>query len=400
MKKRLLVILNLSLVSGFVILGISIISPVLPQYALSFSVPVSVTGWAISTFALARTFMDVPSGFMADRFGRKRNMIIGLILIIVSSIAAGLAESYTWLLVARVVEGIGSALYVTAATTWVAQISSGPYRGRFMSIYSGLIFAGTAFGPTIGGYSAVHFGLNAPFFVYAALALFGLIATIVLKEESEHPDAMQERVQLKDIPSVVLNWPFILVNLSVLALFFLRAGVRSTLVPLYAALDLGLSEDKIGLVLTMAAIVTAAISYPSGWLSDRIGRKKPIMTCLFLSAFAVLLIPLQKSMGSLAAVMAFYGFATGLQGSIAAWPADVAPKGKLGTAMGVYRVIGDIGMVLGPLAVTYVTAYTGQSVITFVPFLVPAFLSVVIGFMLIRAKDTVSRRPNGEFMAQ
>jgi DHA1 family multidrug resistance protein-like MFS transporter len=400
MKKRLLIILNLSLVSGFVILGISIISPVLPQYALSFSVPVSVTGWAISAFALARTFMDIPSGFMADRFGRKRNMIIGLILIIVSSIAAGVAENYIWLLIARVVEGIGSALYVTAATTWVAQISSGAYRGRFMSIYSGLIFTGTAFGPTIGGYSAVHFGLNAPFFVYAALALFGLIATMALKEESDHPDAMQPKVRLKDIPSVLLNGPFILVNLSVLALFFLRAGVRSTLVPLYAALDLGLSEYKIGLVLTVAAIVTAALSFPSGWLSDRIGRKKPIMTCLFLSAVAVLLIPLQKSMGSLAGVMAFYGFATGLQGSIAAWPADVAPKGKLGTAMGVYRVIGDIGMVLGPIAVTYLTAYTGQSLITFVPFLVPAFLAVLVGLMMIWAKDAVHQKAEGEFIAQ
>jgi DHA1 family multidrug resistance protein-like MFS transporter len=400
MKKRLLVILNLSLVSGFVILGISIISPVLPQYALSFSVPVSVTGWAISAFALARTFMDIPSGFMADRFGRKRNMITGLILIIVSSIAAGVAESYTWLLMARVVEGVGSALYVTAATTWVAHISSGAYRGRFMSIYSGLIFAGTAFGPTIGGYSAVHFGLNAPFFVYAALAFFGLIATMALKEESDHPDAMRPQVRLKDVPSVLLNGPFILVNLSVLALFFLRAGVRSTLVPLYAALDLGLSEDKIGLVLTVAAIVTAALSFPSGWLSDRIGRKKPIMTCLFLSAVAVLLIPLQKSMGSLAGVMAFYGFATGLQGSIAAWPADVAPKGKLGTAMGVYRVIGDIGMVLGPIAVTYVTAYTGQSLITFVPFLVPAFLAVLVGLVMIWARDAVPQKTGDEFIAQ
>jgi DHA1 family multidrug resistance protein-like MFS transporter len=400
MKERLLVIFNLSLVSGFVILGISIISPVLPQYALSFSVPVAVTGWAISAFALARTVMDIPSGFMADRFGRKRNMLSGLILIIVSSIAAGTAETYTWLIVARIVEGLGSALYMTAATTWVAQISSGAYRGRFMSIYSGLIFAGAAFGPTIGGYSAAHFGLSAPFFVYAAFALFGLIATLALKEESEHPEAMPPQVRLKDIPSVLLNGPFILVNLSVFALFFLRAGVRSTLVPLYAALDIGLTEDKIGVILTVAAVITSALSFPSGWLSDKIGRKRPIMICLFLSAIAVLLIPLQKSFGGLAAIMAFYGFATGLQGSIAAWPADVAPKDKLGTAMGVYRVIGDIGMVLGPIAVTYVTAYTGQSSITFVPFLIPAFLAIVAGLMMIWAKDTVTQKSAGQFMAQ
>jgi MFS family permease len=172
MKRRLFVILNLSVVSGFVILGISIVSPVLPQYALSFSIPVALIGWAVSAFALARLFMDVPAGFLADRFGRKINMIAGLILIILSSVGAGLATSYPLLILARIVEGVGSALYVTSATTWVAQISAGESRGRYMSLYSALIFAGTSFGPTIGGYSAVHFGLKAPIFIYAAFAFF------------------------------------------------------------------------------------------------------------------------------------------------------------------------------------------------------------------------------------
>ena len=180
MKQRLLVILNLSLVSGFVVLGISIISPVLPQYALSFSIPVALVGWAVSAFALARVVMDIPAGFLADRFGRKRNMVFGLILIILSSIAAGTANNYAWLISARIVQGIGSALYVTSATTWVAQVTIGEARGRYMSLYSGLIFAGASFGPTIGGYSAVHFGLRAPFFAYALFALIGLIATLPL----------------------------------------------------------------------------------------------------------------------------------------------------------------------------------------------------------------------------
>lgn len=163
MKQRLFVVLNLSLVSGFVILGISIISPVLPQYALSFSISVALVGWAVSAFALARVVIDIPAGFLADRFGRKRNMIFGLVLIILSSIAAGTATNYGWLISARIVEGIGSALYVTSATTWVALVATGESRGRYMSLYSGLIFAGTAFGPTIGGFTAAHFGLNAPF---------------------------------------------------------------------------------------------------------------------------------------------------------------------------------------------------------------------------------------------
>jgi len=74
MKRRLLVILNLSLVSGFVILGVSIISPVLPQYARSFSVPVELVGWAVAAFASARLGMDIPAGFLADRFGVRVNI--------------------------------------------------------------------------------------------------------------------------------------------------------------------------------------------------------------------------------------------------------------------------------------------------------------------------------------
>ena len=391
MKQRLFVILNLSLVSGCVILGLSVISPILPQYALSFSIPVALVGWAVSAFALARVVTDIPAGILADRFGRKRTMISGLVLIILSSIAAGTASNYGWLILARIVGGVGSALYMISATTWVAQITAGKSRGRYMSLYTGLIFAGTAFGPTIGGYTAARFGLQAPFFAWAALGTAGLLATIPLKEPADSSQRTRSKMRMEDILSILSNRPFMLVNCAVLGLFFLRAGVRSTLVPLYASLNLGLSEERIGILLTVAAVATAAVTFPSGWLSDRVGRKKPIMACLFLSGIAVLLIPSQESLAGLMGIMAFYGLATGLQGSIAAWPADVAPKGRLGTSMGVYRIMGDIGMFLGPITASYVADYTGNLTITFMPFLAPALVSFVLGVLMIWARDPAAR---------
>jgi len=400
MKQRLFVILNLSLVSGFVILGVSIISPVLPQYALSFSIPVALVGWAVSAFALARVVMDIPAGFLADRFGRKRNMIFGLILIILSSIAAGAAGNYAWLILARVIGGIGSALYMTSSTTWVALVSAGESRGRYMSLYSGLVFAGTAFGPTVGGYVAAHFGLRAPFFAYAVFALAGLIATLPLKETADSTQTKRSGTHLMDVVSVLSNGQFMLVNTAVLASFFLATGVRATLVPLYASLNLGLPEESIGILLTVAAVGTAISTFPSGWLSDKVGRKIPMMACLFLTGIASLLIPSQQSSAGLMVIMAFYGLAMGLHGSIAAWPADVAPKEKLGTSMGVYRVMGDIGMVLGPITVTYVADYTGNSTVTFIPFLVPAVICFVVGLLMIKARDPADRRHAKELMIE
>jgi MFS family permease len=125
-----------------------------------------------------------------------------------------------------------------------------------------------------------------------------------------------------------------------------------------------------------------------------------MMACLFLSGVAALLVPWQEGLAGLTGVMVFYGLATGLQGSIAAWPADVAPEGRLGTSMGVYRVMGDLGMVLGPITATYVADYTGNSTVTFMPFLVPAVLCFVMGLLVIRAKDPAARRRAEELMVQ
>jgi MFS family permease len=400
MKQRLFVILNLSLVSGFVILGVSIVSPILPQYALSFDIPVALVGWAISAFALARLVTDIPAGFLADRFGRKKVMISGLVLVIVASVAAGIATTYGWLIVSRIVAGLGSALYMTSATTWVAQVSAGSARGRYMSLYTGLVFAGTAFGPTIGGYVAARFGLNAPFFAYALFALAGLIATLPMKETADSAQATRSEMHISDIVRLLSNRSFMLVNCAVLAVFFLRIGVRSTLVPLYADLNLGLPPDSIGIILTVAAVTTAIVTFPSGRLSDRVGRKRPMMACLFLSAIVSVLIPFQKSQASLTGIMALYGLATGLQGSIAAWPADLAPKERLGTSMGVYRVMGDAGMVLGPIAATYIADYTGDLTVTLTPFLVPAIVTTIVGLLLIKAKDPAARGHAEEYMVE
>jgi MFS family permease len=392
MKQRLAVILNISLVSGCVIMGVTIISPVLPQYASLFSISIPLVGWAISAFGLARVFTDIPAGFLSDRLGRKKIMILGLALIIISSTGAGLADTYAWLIFARIVGGVGSALYMTAGITWVAQISAGKARGRYMAVYQGLLLAGTVFGPPIGGYTAARFGLNAPFFTWAILGAASLIATISLKDPADSSQVKRSEMRIEDVLSVFKNHPFMLVNCAVLALYFLRLGVQSTLVPFYAALNLGLSEERIGILLMVAAIATAAITFPAGWLSDRVGRKRPVMACLFLSGIAVLLIPSQGNLAGLMGIMVFYGLATGLQGSIAAWPADVAPKDKMGISMGVYRVMMDMGIFLGPITTTYIADYTGDETITFMPFLVPVLIVFAVGVLMIWAKDPARRR--------
>jgi len=115
LNERWVTIINLSVVSAFVFLGANVISPVLPQYAITFNVPIAMTGWAISSFAMARVVTDLPAGMLSEKSGRKKVMITGLATIAFSSVVAGLAPTYFVLILARALSGLGSALYVTSS---------------------------------------------------------------------------------------------------------------------------------------------------------------------------------------------------------------------------------------------------------------------------------------------
>ena len=391
MNRRWITVINLSVVSAFVFLGLNVVSPILPQYAMTFNVPVALTGWVVSSFALARVITDLPAGITGDKYGAKRVMITGLVIVTFSSVIAGLAPSYLVLIVARLAGGMGSALYITCAWSWLAQVSEGQSRGKMMGTYSSMLFIGVAAGPAIGGFAAAYFGIQAPFYIYALLTIVGILATIPLSESIHGKDALTTRYNTghrrANVATLLSNRSFMIVSFSFFALFFLRSSVRSTLLPLYASINLGLGEDQIGLLMTVALVGTGLLSFPSGWISDKVGRKTPAMLCVLSSALLILLIPFQQNLQDLATLMIFIGAVSGLQGSMSAWPADIVTLDKLGTAIGLYRLIADLGIFLGPIAVTYANDWFNPNLITPQPFLLPATIAIIAGIALTKAAD-------------
>ena len=334
----------------FVLLGLSIIAPILPEYASEFHVNYTLIGLVISAFAIARMFFDLPTGVFARQFNKKIILIIGLILVSSSSILAGLAPNYIILFIARIIEGTGSAIYVTTASIYLAQIATPERRGTLMSVYFGFLLLGTIFGPTLGGFVASSWGIRAPFFVYALLTSIGIIPTLILpkvpnmnKEKSlNFPDFF------KGAAKTLIDYDFLLILPAIFATFFLRTGVRSTLVPLYGTINVGLSEGDIGILLTFAGLATAATMVPIGKISDRIGRKYPLLISLFFTVPFVIWIPFIANFSVFSIDMILYGAFTGLSGPLTAYITDIAKSDKIELYMGMYRLIGDIGFVIGP----------------------------------------------------
>lgn len=396
-------VLNLSLVTLLVLLGLSMVSPILPSYAESFQVSYTLVGFVVSSFAITRMVLDVPAGLLSRRFDKKKIMISGLVILSTSSIVAGLAPNYITLVIARMIEGVGSALYVTTATVFLAQISGEEKRGQWMSLYMGMLLLGAVFGPTFGGIIADTYDIHAPFFAYAIITGLAVIPTLVLPKLTNSGNVsstLELRGILRDMRQVLSNPSFLLVTFAVFTMFLLRTGVRSTLVPLFAANNLGMDLSAIGLVLTIGAITSAITIVPMGRISDRIGRKIPLAICLVLTAGVVLLIPFSMDLLTLSIAIAIYGAVIGLSGPGAAYVTDVSPQDKLEISMGLYRMISDFGFVVGPLLLGFLADMTATPVvgashsglIGVFPFVVASIFLIVAFLVLLRADDPVRDR--------
>jgi DHA1 family multidrug resistance protein-like MFS transporter len=402
---QLFTVLNLSVVTFLVLLGLSMVAPILPSYAESFQVNYTLVGFVISSFAVTRMILDIPAGLLSRQHDKKQIMILGLTLIVISSIMAAQAPDYFVLVVARMIEGAGSALYVTSATVFLAQISGKEKRGQWMSLYSGMLLLGSIFGPTFGGLLASAFDIRAPFYAYALVTGLGVIPTLTLPkmENSEISSETEEKKStLRDMWQVLSYPSFLLATFATFALFFIRTGVRSTLVPLFAANNLGLDPSFIGGILTVAGITTAATMVPMGGLSDRIGRRNPLVLCLLLSALITVWIPSSNNLIDLTINMAIYGAIIGLSGPIAAYITDVSPQNKLEVSMGLYRMISDVGFIVGPLFLGYLADITATPVvgeahsglISMLPFAAASIILVMAGLSLLRAHDPIREANN------
>ncbi|TFG12669.1 MFS transporter [Candidatus Thorarchaeota archaeon] len=348
-------------------------------------------------------YLDMPAGIFSKRFDKKKIMILGLILLSTSSALAGLAPDYPTLIIARMIEGAGSAMYVTSATVFLVQICGEQKRGRWMSLYMGMLLLGSILGPALGGVLAEAYGIRAPFFSYTVTTGLAIIPTLVLPKlsivgnASSHLDSRQ----ILDDMKVVLSSPsFLLVTFAVFSMFFLRTGVGTTLIPLFAANNLGLNSGSIGLALTVGGITTALTITPIGSISDRIGRKIPLALCLILTAGVILFIPFTTDLFTLSVVLAVYGAVVGLSGPSAAYISDVSPQDKLEISMGLYRMISDFGYAIGPLALGFIADITATPVpgashsglIGTVPFVIASLILIVALFVLLRAHDPVRNK--------
>jgi MFS family permease len=381
----------LSIVVFLVMLGVAIIIPAVPLYAREFGASDLLVGALISAFGVARVVLDLPAGGFVQRASPKRVLEIGLALVVLSSIVAGFAPSYAVLLASRVVEGVGSALFMVAGIIVILMVSPPDQRGRALSLFTTMLLLGASFGPSLGGLVVPLYGANAPFFLYAGLVAVGWVVTRRWLRLPRQGMPVRSPAGAPVVRTSVRDRSPLLLGVGTFALAFQWAGIGLTVAALYAYDNLRVDAPAFGVALALMTLANLGTTVVSGPLTDRLGRRLPLTLSLVGTAATIFALPFTVDYLQFLGVVILFGLVSGFWGQTGAWAADLAVDGRFGPALGFNRMAADLGFVVAPLLLGFLTEVTRDPLITHPPFTLTALLCLAGAGALARTRDPARR---------
>ncbi|MFF7986637.1 MFS transporter [Streptomyces sp. NPDC007901] len=168
-----------------VLLDNTVLNVAIPSLTRELHAATADIQWMINAYSLVQSGLLLTAGSAADRYGRKKMLITGLVLFGAGSLAAGLADSTGQLVAARAGMGVGGALLLTTTLAVAMQIFTPDEQPKAIGIWSAVNALGFAAGPLIGGFMLNHFWWGAIFLINLPVAALALAAVVVLVPESK-----------------------------------------------------------------------------------------------------------------------------------------------------------------------------------------------------------------------
>lgn len=346
-------------------IGQSLIAPILPLYAQSFAVSVTLVGFLLTMQALPRIFANLPAGQLADRYGAHRMLAVAAGTVTFSAIAGALAPNYMIFLLTRLVQGVGTAISQTAGLTYAANVSRPDNRARTISIFQGSFLLGNSIGPVLGGLVAQYYGYRAPFWVYAALSILvgvWMIARLPDPRGAGHAEARHRRPSFWiSIRRMLVHSGVMWACLTSLVLAYTRAGSRDMALALIGS-GIGASESQIGLAQSIIFLMNVAVLYGAGALADRYGSKPVIVWSWLLTGVGLWLVAIAPEYTLFLLGASVYGVGAGIGSPVpAAYVTEVVDDAAQGQALGLFRTFNDLGLIIGPALMGWIGDQAGMS---------------------------------------
>ena len=353
------------------LLGLGVISPVLPLYMRAFGAGGLELGLVFAAFAVARFLGGPLFGRLSDRVARKPLILTGLGLYALVSVAYALAQSLWQIGLLRLVQGLASTLVTPQAQAYVAERTPPGREGRTLNLFYTAQFVGMGLGPILGGGLAEHFGLTAPFYAMGLLTVAALwaVALLVPMEGRAPGERRRPRPPWRAVLAQRELW-------AIVAYMGTRGFWRqafNAFFPLLAA-EKGLGETMIGTVLTLYFVGESVFQIPAGYLADLLPPRPQVLLGGMLATVPLFFVPVVTAPWAVALLSLLMGVASAFgRGSIIVVRTQLGRRFGMGTVTGVQDAAFASGQSLGPTLAGAAYSLAGAEA--------PLFLSGCLGLL-------------------
>ncbi|WP_292485931.1 MFS transporter [Methanohalobium sp.] len=387
-RKRQMFLLSIGTFCVF--LGILSLIPLLPDISEDLNISKSHLGWVAGTFLIFMALLQVPFGLISDRFGRKVLIFSGIFIFGTGVGILSLASNFITLLFARAVSGTGAAIFFQTSFTMVGDMFKYQERGRAMSVLAVATGFGTISGYSVGGIFGGIYGWREVFMALAGIAFFVSFLSLFMRET---------RVEITErkTTSNVLQFSFdmfrkrTIVFITLIAMLCDMAAIGASYVVPFFAKDAGITTAITGLIFIPHAAVSSLGASFSGWVSDIVGRKKPLVIIAILGGCALFLLSQIPPISSIIAFnFAFVGLCFGpvvtLTSTLLVDEVVKVDSSIIATTMGTFNMVRWLGSAAGPVMAGIFLEFYGTR-IAFILLSVTVFVSVLLSVGIKEKKE-------------
>lgn len=402
-QKFILITFLLGVFMGAIDAGI--VSPALNTITRDFAVDYKWSVWVITIYTLVYAVSMPIVSRLADIYGRKKVFIIGIALFGLGSLLSGLAQSMTWLLLARGLQAIGGGGIMPIANSVIGQSFPREKRGMALGLVGATFGVATIIAPNLGGFIIDNYDWRWIFFINIPIAITIILMAMKIPDQVEENNRKLDWVGSLFLSAIILSlmygltnletnnfigslispkvWPFLLASLLLLIPFILiekrmddpiiklhyfkdknivlaliisfitGVGMISIIfVPGFSETLLQLSEGKGGYIMTILAVASGVSAGLGGVLLDKWGAKRVVILGFLLSMFGSLVLAfVAQDWNTLTLGLILAGFGVGftMGAPLNYIILELTPSKESSVALSLVSLFRSIGMAIGPI---------------------------------------------------
>jgi len=360
MNVRVLIVACISIMAAM--LGLGILTPILPIYAQDLGASGTMLGIIYASFAITLAIFNPIVGRLSDRFGYKLFITFGLGISVPIVLLFVLATNPYHLIFIRLLEGIFCAMIQTSTVAYVGSVAPSGKEGSYMGIYNTFFLMGLGAGPLLGGIFTDLYDIKMPFYIMAIfLGIAFFVVLLLMPRKNDEKESYIKKIKEHEKQPIKLALNSRLMQAMLIFGFILALGQGGLMafLPLLTWRE-QLSATQIGILTSTIMVCAGLLQTPSGYLANKYNKVFLVISGVLLFGVGLAFVPMCHSF----LWFFIFSFCGGVAIALCNPAANaIMVRGfkefGIGFAFGLYNLAMGIGMIIGPVFSGFIIDISG-----------------------------------------